>query len=120
MNNQNNTNLSPAESIALKNLEKRKEMIIKPADKGGKIVLWPTQLYIKEANRQLGDKSYYKEQTEDKTPTLSIEIETFIKHLLSKGSIDEDCYSFLAPPRNYKHQHFICYQKYIKAVLVDQ
>ena len=103
---ENHTNLSPAESIALKNLEKRKEMIIKPADKGGKIVLWPTQLYIKEANRQLGDKSYYKEQTEDKTPTLSIEIETFLTHLLSKGSIDEDNYLFLAPPSNYKTPAF--------------
>ena len=67
----NNTNLSLAEVSALENLEMRKEMIIKPADKGGKIVLWPTQLYIEEACRQLGDKSYYQEQTEDRTAALS-------------------------------------------------
>ena len=47
-------------------------MAIKPADKGGKIVLWPTQLHIEEANRQLGDNNYYQEQVEDKIPALSM------------------------------------------------
>ena len=102
----NNTNLSPAEITALKNLEGRKEMIIKPADKGGKIVLWPTQLYIEEANRQLGDNDYYQEQVEDKIPALSMEIETFLTHLLTKGAIDEDYYSFLAPPSNCRTPTF--------------
>ena len=102
----NNTNLSLAEVSALENLEMRKEMIIKPADKGGKIVLWPTQLYIEEACRQLGDKSYYQEQTEDRTAALSVEIETFCTHLLTKGSIDEDCYTFLTPPSNCRTPTF--------------
>ena len=62
---QNITNLSPAETTALKNLKERKEMIIKPADKGGKIVLWPRKSYIEEANKQLGDTSCYEEQTKD-------------------------------------------------------
>ena len=103
---QNITNLSPAELTALENMKERKEMVIKPADKGGKIVLWPRQQYIEEASRQLGDKNYYEEQTEDRTPTLSMEIETFLSHLLSKGHIDEDCYSFLAPPSNFKTPTF--------------
>ena len=33
---------------------------------------------------------------EDKTPFLAMEIETFLTHLLSRGLIDEDSYSFLA------------------------
>ena len=102
----NNTNLSFTEVTALKNLEKRKEMIIKPADKGGKVVLWPTQQYIEEAYRQLEDKNYYQELAEDRTPTLSMEIETFLTHLLTKGRIDEDCYSFLTPPPNHRTPTF--------------
>ena len=76
-------------------------MIIKPADQGGKIVLWPTQLYIEEANRQLGDNDYYQEQIEDKTPALSIEIQykvclkamkNFTKgHFLSQYKIWNKC-----------------------------
>ena len=42
-------------------------MVIKPADKGGKIFLWPRKSYIEEANKQLGDTSCYEEQTDDKT-----------------------------------------------------
>ena len=103
---QNITNLSPAETTALKNLKQRKEMIIKPADKGGKIVLWPRRSYVEGANKQLGDASFYEEQTEDKTPTLAMEIETFLSHLLSKGHIDVDCYSFLTPPANVKTPTF--------------
>ena len=93
----NNRNLSHGEVIALRKLEKRQEMVIKPADKGRKIVLWPAGQYIEEAEKQLQDKNYYEEQMEDKTPSLAMEIETFLTHLLSKGLIDEDCYSFLAP-----------------------
>ena len=81
-------------------------MIIKPADKGGKIVLWPRRSYIEEANKQLGDVNCYEEQTEDKTSTLAMEIETFLSHLLYKGHIDEDFYSFLMPPANVKTPTF--------------
>ena len=93
----NDSNLSQGEITALKKLETRQEMVIKPADKGGKIVLWPTTMYMDEAVKQLHDKKYYEEQMEDKTPSLTMNIETFLTHLLSKGLIDEDCYSFLAP-----------------------
>ena len=93
----NNRNLSHGKVTALRKLETRQEMAIKPADKGGKIVLWPTDKYMEEAEKQLQDKKHYEEQVEDKTPSLAMEIETFVTYLLSRGLIDEDCYSFLAP-----------------------
>ena len=55
------------------------------------------KLKLKLAEKQLQDKNYYEEQMDDKTPSLAMEIETFLTHLLSRGLIDEDCYSFLAP-----------------------
>ena len=36
--------------------------------------LWPTQLYIEEANRQLGDNNYHQEQVEDKIPALQVHV----------------------------------------------
>ena len=96
-------------------------MVIKPADKGGKIVLWPTGEHIEEAEKQLQDKNYYEGQMEDKTPSLAMEIETFLTHSLSRGLIDEDCYSFLAPLTTTKTPTFYIYQRYIKrAALADQ
>ena len=43
------------------------DIIIKPADTSGKIVLWPTEQYLAEATKQLSDTNYYLEQSEDHT-----------------------------------------------------
>ena len=48
----NNTNLSPAEITALKNLEGRKEMVIKPADKGVRLYCGPPNYTLR---RQTGN-----------------------------------------------------------------
>ena len=91
-------------------------MIIKPADKGGKIVLWPRAAYLEEANRQLNDTDYYLLQHEDPTANLAMEIETFLTHLEAKGLIDGNCHEFLSPVPKYQYQTFICSQKYIKLI----
>ena len=43
------SNLSSEEWSALKSLRKRKDIVIKAADKGGALVVWWTDLYQKEA-----------------------------------------------------------------------
>ena len=48
--------LSQEEETALLSLKNNKEFNIKPADKGGKIVLWLSQSYIAEAYNQLGNQ----------------------------------------------------------------
>ena len=53
------SNLSTEEWAALKNLNKRRDIIIKPADKGGAVVVWRSDLYQQEAFRQLSNKSFY-------------------------------------------------------------
>ena len=55
------SNLSSEESLraALKNLSKRRDIIVKAADKGGALVVWRADLYQKEALRQLSDTSFY-------------------------------------------------------------
>ena len=53
-------NLTKSERSALYDLQKRQEIIIKPADKGSAIVVMDRDHYISEAERQVGDSTYYK------------------------------------------------------------
>ena len=43
------SNLSSEKKMALQNLSKRRDIIVKAADKGGSLVVWQTDLYQKEA-----------------------------------------------------------------------
>ncbi|KAK2563192.1 hypothetical protein P5673_013544 [Acropora cervicornis] len=49
------TNLSPSEKQALLHLTKRDDIIIKPVDKGGAVIVLSRPLYDAEAHRQLSD-----------------------------------------------------------------
>ena len=53
------SNLTPDEWQALRSLKSRQDIGIKPADKGGAVVVWDRDLYVKEAQRQLSDSSFY-------------------------------------------------------------
>ena len=53
------SNLSQEERRALKKLKNNRDIIIKPADKGSKIVIIDRASYILEANRQLENKTHY-------------------------------------------------------------
>ena len=44
-------------------LRKRKDIVVKAADKGGALVVWWADLYQKEALRQLSDTSFDKDLT---------------------------------------------------------
>ena len=54
------SNLTPDKSAALINLQKRDDIVIKPADKGGTVVVWDRKLYIKEAYKQLDNPNNYQ------------------------------------------------------------
>uniref|UniRef100_A0A8C5QXH9 Uncharacterized protein n=1 Tax=Leptobrachium leishanense TaxID=445787 RepID=A0A8C5QXH9_9ANUR len=71
-------NLPREENIALKKLCDTKELIVKPADKGGKIVILNKEGYEREALRLLGDQNVYKILNSD--PTAQI-MNTFFSYL---------------------------------------
>ena len=52
------SNLTPSEFSALNSLRARNDIVIKPADKGGALVVWKADLYREEANRQLSDTTF--------------------------------------------------------------
>ncbi|CAH2299608.1 Hypothetical predicted protein, partial [Pelobates cultripes] len=56
----NRMNLNKEEQQALADLRENKEVVIKPADKGGGIVLMDREYYIEESLRQLNDGITYK------------------------------------------------------------
>ena len=52
-------NLTRQERITLSKLFKRKDIIVKPADKGSATVVMDTDKYLDECYRQLYDKKFY-------------------------------------------------------------
>ena len=61
------SNLSKEEWIAHQNLKARNDIVIKPADKGGAVVVWRTDLYKQEAFRQFADTKFYAKVNKDLT-----------------------------------------------------
>ena len=61
------SNLSKEEWTAHQNLKTRNDIVIKPADKGGAVIVWRTDLYKQEAFRQLADTKFYATVNKDLT-----------------------------------------------------
>ena len=71
--------------MALKNLSKRQDIIIKSADKGGAVVVWRSDLYKEEeALRQLSDTSFYAKVEKDLTSNNQKIVKDTIQNLIGK------------------------------------
>ncbi|XP_062619790.1 uncharacterized protein LOC134281322 [Saccostrea cucullata] len=78
-------NLTNEEFQALSNLKNNQNIIIKPADKGGAIVILNREDYISEAHRQLNNQENYTLLETDITPKIIKTINEFVqrvKHLI--------------------------------------
>ena len=95
------SNLNDNEEKALKRLRQRKDIVIKPADKGGAVVVWRKDLYQKEAERQLSNERFYTRLETDRTD----EINTFIK-----SEIDSMIYVRDLPDMAAALVMFLCFQ----------
>ena len=74
-------NTTKEERKAMKSLKQNQDIIIKPADKGGAIVILNKEDYIKEGLRQLANTNHYEElENSEKV------IKTFVKEV--KESLD--------------------------------
>ena len=64
-----NDNLTQTERSALRDIQERYDIIIKPADKGSALVVMDktTYMYIQEAERQLSDCRFYEKLDSDPT-----------------------------------------------------
>ena len=89
-----NDNLSKKERRALNELRKRKDIVIKKADKNNICVVMNKNDYIKEGDRQLNTK-YYQQINDFDTSSLQRKIKDKIIDLHAKGYIDQVTYDFL-------------------------
>ncbi|XP_071993373.1 uncharacterized protein [Engystomops pustulosus] len=74
-----NPNLSMAEWKALQKLKRDKSLVIKPADKGGNIVVMSKEYYVEEAERQLHDTSTYVKLSSDPTFKYISQLRTILR-----------------------------------------
>ena len=81
------SNLTPDEHTALKNLSCRQDIIIKPADKGGAVVVWDRNLYLQEAHRQLDDSLAYKALPQSTLKTHTRHISKEISEEIKLGNL---------------------------------
>ena len=82
-------NLTKAERIALKDLQDDDSIVIKPADKGGKIVIQDREKYEEECYRQLSNRNFYEETTIQKFNQIQEEIQQTVRFLSTRNLIEE-------------------------------
>ena len=81
------TNLSPQEKEALFSLRQRNDVVVKPADKGGAVVVWTRDLYIQEAERQLSDSAFYQKLDRDLTMDHNNKVAEVVHDAISKREL---------------------------------
>ena len=90
-------NLNERERAALVRLSNDRNIVIKPADKGGATVILNSEYYLAEALRQLDNTEYYKKVDRDYTKAHDKNIDECITTLVIKGDIDKDMSKPLRP-----------------------
>ena len=82
-------NLSKSDRSALYNLQKREDIVIKPADKGSAVVVMDRDHYVSEAERQLNDSTFYKPLDHDPTPEFAKQVSDTVSEMHDQGLISE-------------------------------
>jgi hypothetical protein len=80
-------NLNSDERKALQSLRNNKDIIIKPADKGGAVVAWSRDLYVGEATRQLSDSTTYKKLSKNPTESHQQIVKSTVLDLIKQGEL---------------------------------
>jgi len=93
-----NKNLTNGETRALADLKKNSNIIIKPADKGGGIVILNLAEYKREAYRQLLNTEYYVPLYESIQLTTAMRIKNILIDLHINRFLDYKQFLFLCPP----------------------
>ena len=90
-------NTTKQERKAMRSLKKNQDIVIKPADKGGAIVIMNKDDYIKEGIRQLSNTNHYKKLEEpEKTIKMFIkDVKDSLDRAYLKEQITEDLHKIL-------------------------
>ena len=93
-------NLSKRERAGLDRLSNNKEIVIKPADKGGATVILNAIDYVEEAKRQLDNGIYYKKIESDLTSEHEQLIDQCIDTYKNNEELDEEIAKLLKPVKS--------------------
>lgn len=89
-------NITRTQRRCITSLSKNKDIIIKPADKGGMVCVLNKKSYITEAERQLNDTKYYSPiETPLKEQTIP-KINNVLERLLEENYIDNMQFNYLS------------------------
>ena len=88
-------NLLTLEISALIRLRHRKDVVIKPADKGSAVVLLSKEEHIRKADSHLSNRDNYRKLETDLTPTYAAEIKQFGTLMFEKRLINKHTKDFL-------------------------
>ena len=93
-------NLSKRERAALDRLSNNRDIVIKPADKGGATVILNAIDYVEEAKRQLDNETYYKKIESDFTSEHEQLINQCIDTYKNNGELEEEIAKLLKPVKS--------------------
>ena len=79
--------LTKKERLALNSLRNDTSIIIKEADKGSGVVAWDREDYLKEAEKQLGDKETYEELLWDPVSPLISIVKGCLSRIKKRGDV---------------------------------
>ena len=91
------SNLNKHERQALEHIKTMDDIIITNADKGGAVVVQDVKNYVKEAMRQLNDRSFYKRLNHNPTSKHAALVANAIDGLKQKELLDEKIAENLKP-----------------------
>ena len=101
------SNLSKDEWSALRRLRNRSDIVIKPADKGGAVVVWRTDLYKQEGLRQLSDTNFYCQVGKDLTPDNQKLVKETVNSFISDGSLPSTAKNLVLTTPRTSHVYFL-------------
>ncbi|CAJ0935697.1 unnamed protein product [Ranitomeya imitator] len=81
--------------IDLEQLSSDKTLVVKPADKGGAIVIMDRTDYMEEAYRQLNDSDIYRVTSQNPLNSIAQKIKTLLEFHEQEGTIDNKLRTFL-------------------------
>ncbi|KAL2076549.1 hypothetical protein ACEWY4_027852 [Coilia grayii] len=108
-------NITSEQRQAIKSLSRNQQLVIKPADKGGQIVMQDRCFYLQEAYRQLSDTTYYTPLSEPLQPSTQVEIRNCINDMYDRKIISSKQRFYLYGPEEPRMRQFYLLPKIHKS-----
>lgn len=99
-------NISEEEEKELYKLKTNHNLVVKPADKGGSVVIMDRDQYILEAERQLKDPAFYKELEKPLYPQTKGEVKQILESLHKQKYINAKQKQYLMGPTEPRIRKF--------------